>query len=162
MNNKLDINNKTQYASKASQQWLNLRLQLLGVAISSGVAFISVSLHYWSYQTIDAGLIGLALVYSLSVTSLLNGTIQSFAQTEMDMISVERVFQYIDDIEPERDYMPREDLPSDWPKYGIISYQNVCMRYRVESPLALENISFSTKAGEHVGIVGKITSHQLY
>ncbi|CAG2120050.1 unnamed protein product, partial [Medioppia subpectinata] len=86
MYRKLDVNNKIQYSSGAVGQWLNLRLQLLGNLISSGVALLAVGLHFWLHQTLDSGLVGLALVYSLSVTGLLNGAVQSFTQTEMDMI----------------------------------------------------------------------------
>jgi len=160
MYRKLDINNKTQYATAASQQWLNLRLQLLGVVISSGVAMLAVGLHYWSSQTIDAGLVGLALVYSLSVTGLLNGSVQSFAQTEMDMVSVERVMQYINNIESEKsiEFTNDQNVGSVWPNRGVISFDRVSMRYRSELPLALEKVSFLTRPHEHIGIVGKVMS----
>jgi ATP-binding cassette subfamily C (CFTR/MRP) protein 10 len=159
MYRKLDINNKTQYATAASQQWLNLRLQLLGVVISSSVAMLAVGLHYWSNQTIDAGLVGLALVYSLSVTGLLNGAVQSFAQTEMDMVSVERVMQYINNIEPEKSIEnTNQQNMIIWPNNGIITFDSVSMRYRSDMPLALENVSFTVKSGEHIGIVGKIST----
>ena len=152
---KLDINNRIQYATAAAQQWLNLRLQLLGVIISSGVAILAVGLHYWSGQTIDSGLVGLALVYSLSVTGLLNGTVQSFAQTEMDMISVERIMQYINNIESEHS-IDRTTFCADlWPNKGVVCFNAVSMRYRSDMRLALENVSFTTKPFEKIGIVGK-------
>lgn len=41
-----------------------------------------------------SGLVGLALSYALSVTSLLSGLIFSFTQTEMQLVSVERTEEY--------------------------------------------------------------------
>lgn len=157
MYHKLGINNKTQYSTAAAQQWLNLRLQLLVVLISSGVAILAVSLHYWSNQTINAGLVGLALVYSLSVTGLLNGSVQAFAQTEMDMVSVERVVQYINGIDSEKsiESANEQNMSSIWPNKGIVCFNTVSMRYRLEMRLALESVSFITKAAEKIGIVGE-------
>lgn len=50
-----------------------------------------------------SGLIGLALSYALSITSLLNGTITAFTETEKEIVSVERVMEYIEDVETETD-----------------------------------------------------------
>lgn len=47
------------------------------------------------------GLVGLALSYALSVTSLLSGVISSFTQTETQMVSVERLDEYITEIPSE-------------------------------------------------------------
>jgi len=49
-----------------------------------------------------AGLVGLALSYALSVTNLLGGVVSSFAETEKQMVSVERAQQYIEDVPHER------------------------------------------------------------
>ena len=43
----------------------------------------------------SAGMVGLAISYSLSVTTLLSGAVTSFTETEKQMVSVERVEQYI-------------------------------------------------------------------
>ena len=75
-------------------------------------------------QTIDSGLVGLALVYSLSVTGLLNGAVQSFAQTEMDMVSVERIMQYINNIQCEQSIDQSMGCVQ-WPNKGIIRFNAV-------------------------------------
>ncbi|XP_054154270.1 ATP-binding cassette sub-family C member 10-like [Oppia nitens] len=172
---KLDINNKIQYSTAAVQQWLNLRLQILGAIVSSGVALLAVSLHFWSEQIVDSGLVGLALVYSLSVTGLLNGAVQSFTQTEMEMVSVERVMQYIDNIECEEDNVDNGSIDNDednndnvdnrrvvvdnnWPNNSIVRFSNVSMRYRPDLKRALNKVSFSTKPFEKIGIVGRTGS----
>lgn len=40
------------------------------------------------------GMVGLALSYALSITNLLAGMIFTFAQTEMQLVSVERTEEY--------------------------------------------------------------------
>lgn len=158
---KVNEYNRIQYAVSAVQQWLNLRLQLMGVLVTSGVSFLAVYLHYYNVGEISSSLVGLSLVYSLSLTGLLNGAVQAFAQTEMDIISVERVRHLItisgeqfdehsDDLSLEADYS--------WPMTGVISFDNVSMRYQPEANLALDNISFDTVSGEHVAIVGRTGS----
>lgn len=153
--------NRIQYAVGAVQQWLNLRLQLLGVMVTSGVAMIAVYLHYYHFENVDSGFVGLSLVYSLSLTALLNGTVQTFTQTELDLISVERIMQMLKCIEmhSESGTVP---LTSDhalldpyWPSEGTVRFSNVCMRYRDDQDLVLNNVNFETSPGEHVAIVGK-------
>ena len=51
------------------------------------------------------GLVGLAISYALSVTSLLSGVVTSFTETEKEMVSVERAMQYIEGA-------PKEDVSS--------------------------------------------------
>ncbi|GJP54811.1 hypothetical protein CLOM_g13850 [Closterium sp. NIES-68] len=45
---------------------------------------------------VSSGLLGLALAYTLPIVSLLNGTLTSLADTEKDMVAVERVQEYLD------------------------------------------------------------------
>ena len=47
------------------------------------------------------GLVGLAISYALSVTNLLSGVVNSFTETEKQMVSVERAQQYIDNVPSE-------------------------------------------------------------
>ena len=42
-----------------------------------------------------AGLVGLAITYSLSVTNLLGGVVMFFTETEKQLVSVERANHYI-------------------------------------------------------------------
>lgn len=108
-------------------QWLDIRLQLIGVAVVSGLSTIAVIQH--QYGSVDPGestaelvvfelsgttlltsvvtvlplpgLVGLSLSYSLSITTLLSGLIFSFTQTEMQLVSVERTEEYSTDLPTE-------------------------------------------------------------
>lgn len=149
---KLSVNQQAVFASLAASQWLGLRLQLMGVALTSGVAFLAVVQHH--IRGVSAGFVGLALSYALSVTSLLSGLVTAFTETEKEMVSVERADQYIRGVEEEPrtgDTLP----PFGWPFSGVVRFVDVCLRYREGLPLALRGVSFECSAGAKVGVVGR-------
>lgn len=49
---------------------------------------------YIPHRRAGAGLIGLSLSYALSITDILNGVLTTSAETEQEMVSVERVLEY--------------------------------------------------------------------
>lgn len=57
------------YNELSLSQWLNFRLQVLGVAMLTGVAFLAAAQNHLGH--VNAGLVGLSISYSLSVTGLL-------------------------------------------------------------------------------------------
>eukprot|EP00058_Branchiostoma_floridae_P004581 XP_002590069.1 hypothetical protein BRAFLDRAFT_83311 [Branchiostoma floridae] len=123
---RLECNQRASFSGQVASSWLGIRLQLLGVAMVTGVAFIAVLEHH--FQTVDPGLVGLAISYALSVTNLLSGVVTSFTETEKQMVSVERAVQYVKNIPWER-------------TDGVLE--------------ALDNVSFSINPGEKVGVVGR-------
>ena len=50
----------------------------------------------FSFLCLLSGLVGLAIAYALSTTGRLSGLVTSFTETEKEMVSVERVSQYIE------------------------------------------------------------------
>lgn len=46
-------------------------------------------------QFLISGLVGLAISYALSMTSMLSNVLNAFTETEREMIAVERVGEYI-------------------------------------------------------------------
>lgn len=55
--------------------------------------------------------------------------VNSFTETEREMIAVERVNEYIDTVEPESESVIM-DPPYGWPSQGVVSFNNVVMKYR--------------------------------
>ncbi|CAI7862215.1 unnamed protein product, partial [Closterium sp. NIES-54] len=132
---------------------------------------------------VSPGLLGLALAYALPIVSLLNGTLTSLADTEKDMVAVERVLEYLD-LQHEQDAPPLSPLPGakgqngegawkdahaegegivvagggergEWPKEGRVEFRHVSMAYRVGLPLVLSDVSFLIPGGSQVGIAGR-------
>ncbi|XP_064600962.1 ATP-binding cassette sub-family C member 10-like [Liolophura sinensis] len=152
---RLDLNQRAQFAAKAVSAWLSFRLQLLGVAMVTGVAFTAVLEHH--FRTVNPGLVGLAITYALSITNLLSGVVTSFTETEKQMISVERVQEYIDDTPTER-WQGVLVAPPYWPIQGAVSFARVHLQYRPGLPDALNGVSFETRRAEKIGIVGRTGS----
>ncbi|CAL5361622.1 unnamed protein product [Camellia sinensis] len=99
------------------------------------------------------GLVGLALSYAAPVVALLGSFLTSFTETEKEMVSVERVLQYMDIPQEELDGC--QQLEPDWPLQGQIEFQNVTLRYMPSLPAALKDVSFVIAGGMQVGIVGR-------
>ncbi|KAI4463602.1 atp-binding cassette sub-family c [Holotrichia oblita] len=123
----VEENQKTQLASQAASQWLGLRLQFIGVAMVTGVVLIAVIQH--QFDVADPGLVGLAITYALSITGLLNGVVNAFTETEREMIAVERVNQYIEEVQSESTSLVT-DPPYGWPSQGVIVFEDVVLNYR--------------------------------
>lgn len=150
---KVDTNNSANYSLKACTQWLNLRIQLIGILLSSTIALVGCLFHYYGFVQ-QTSLIGLGLVYSLSITNVLHGLISGFTQLEIDFISVERLVQYFDNSEKEAQGMIKL---IDFPKKGEIIFDNVTFKYKNDSNYALNSVSFKIHSRSFVGILGKIT-----
>lgn len=48
--------------------------------------------------------------------------------------------------------------PFAWPSHGVITFVSVSLQYRSTCPYALKNVSFETRPGEKIGIVGRTGS----
>lgn len=147
---KVDMNNSANYSLKAITQWLNLRIQLVSIFLSSFIALICSIFHYYEF-TQETSMVSLGLVYSFGLNSLLNGLISSFTTLEIDFVSVERLIQYFNNTEKEKPGMIKL---VDFPKRGEICFDNVTFRYKSDSNYALNSITFKIKAGSFIGIIG--------
>ncbi|XP_053160047.1 ATP-binding cassette sub-family C member 10 isoform X1 [Hemicordylus capensis] len=152
---RLELNQRCRFASNTAMQWLDIRLQMIGVAVVTAIAGIAIIQHQRKLG--DPGLVGLALSYALSVTNLLSGLISSFTQTETMMVSVERTEEYSTDIPIELQDELIQVAP-DWPSQGHIEFQQVVLAYRPDLPNALDGVTFTIYHGEKIGIVGRTGS----
>ncbi|XP_035178458.1 multidrug resistance-associated protein 7 isoform X1 [Oxyura jamaicensis] len=152
---RLEQNQRCLFASNTAMQWLDIRLQMIGVAVVTAIAGIAIIQHQKHLG--NPGLVGLALSYALSVTNLLSGLISSFTMTETMMVSVERTEEYTTDIpvEPQDKVV---QVAADWPSQGLVEFQHVVLAYRAGLPNALDGVSFTVYPGEKVGIVGRTGS----
>ncbi|NXL76832.1 MRP7 protein, partial [Leptocoma aspasia] len=160
---RLEQNQRCLFASNTVMEWLDIRLQMIGVAVVTAIAGIAIIQH--QKQLGNPGLVGLALSYALSVTNLLSGLIASFTHTEMMMVSVERTEEYTTDIpvEPQDKLVQVKaqmcsQVSADWPSEGLVEFQQVVLAYRAGLPNALDGVSFTVYPGEKLGIVGRTGS----
>ncbi|KAK1557413.1 hypothetical protein Q3G72_024236 [Acer saccharum] len=146
---------RTSYSESIASLWLSLRLQLLASFIITFVAIMAVISSRGnipiSFST--PGLVGLGLSYAAPTVSLLGNFLTSFTETEKEMVSVERAFEYMD--VPQEELSGHQSLNPNWPFQGLIEFQNVTMRYKPSLPAALRDITFTIVGGTQVGIIGR-------
>lgn len=152
---RLELNQRCRFLSTAAMQWLNIRLQLIGVAVVSSLGAIAVVQH--QYTSVDPGLVGLSLSYALSITALLAGLIYNFTQTEMQLVSVERTEEYATGL-PSEPQEQNSQVPPAWPQQGGLEFRHAVLAYREGLPNALDGVSLLVRPGEKVGVVGRTGS----
>ncbi|XP_063489114.1 ATP-binding cassette sub-family C member 10 isoform X8 [Symphalangus syndactylus] len=151
----LELNQRCRFATSATMQWLDIRLQLMGAAVVSAIAGIALVQHQQGLA--NPGLVGLSLSYALSLTGLLSGLVSSFTQTEAMLVSVERLEEYSCDLPQEAQGQPLQ-LGTGWLTQGGVEFQDVVLAYRPGLPNALDGVTFCVQPGEKLGIVGRTGS----
>uniref|UniRef100_A0A8W7Q058 ABC transporter domain-containing protein n=1 Tax=Anopheles coluzzii TaxID=1518534 RepID=A0A8W7Q058_ANOCL len=106
---------------------------------------------------IISGNVGLAITQVLNLIGMCNWGIRQTAELENQMTSVERVFEYAQ-LGPEPDLAPGVQTivrNEAWPENASITFREVYLRYSPTAEPVLKRLSFTIKAKEHVGIVGR-------
>lgn len=148
---KLEDSICTQLTAAAAQQWLGLRLQLLGAVFVGGSGFIAV---ITSAHSSSPEMVGLAISYSLSITGMLTGVLNALTETEQEFVAVERIDNYCK-LKPEVNASGSQDPPFGWPIHGVVKFDGATMKYRDYLHPSLNEMTFQTSPCERIGIVGR-------
>ena len=149
----LDYNNEAYYPSLCANRWLGLRLEIVGHFVVFFAAMFAVISRELSIT--NAGLIGLSISYALNVTMSLNWLVRMSSELETNIVAVERVKEYA---ELETEASPVTDkinLPADWPKHGVVQFNNYSVRYREDLDLVIEKLDLKIFGGQKLAIVGR-------
>eukprot|EP00051_Salpingoeca_urceolata_P017449 m.237611 g.237611 ORF g.237611 m.237611 type:complete len:1401 (-) comp18957_c0_seq3:248-4450(-) len=138
----------------ATSRWLGARLDMITFIFIVGTTFGAIAAR----DTLSPGEVGLSLVYVLQLTGLFQWCVRQSAEVENHMTSVERVLEYTL-LEDENDVVGTDaepqSPPASWPADGTIEFRNVQLRYAVDLPPVLNNLSFTIASREKIGIVGR-------
>ncbi|KAI8969939.1 hypothetical protein BDF20DRAFT_915834 [Mycotypha africana] len=150
---KIDENSRPFYFVWLANRWVGVRFSFLGAAVNfcTGI-FILLSLGY-----MDASLAGFCMSFVLSYTSQMTMAIKRYTRLEMSFNAVERVAEFME-IEQEAPAITSIRPPSEWPTEGHIEVKELEVRYAPELDPVLKSLSFTIKAKEKVGIVGRTGS----
>ncbi|XP_067836532.1 ATP-binding cassette sub-family C member 9-like isoform X2 [Heptranchias perlo] len=156
--NKIDCNTVAYLYLNTVNRWLGIRLDLIGTSIVFASAICSLLTATLGY--LQAGLVGLAILYALKMSTYLNWCIREFADMEMQMNAVERVNHYTT--------LPSEQInevqigtgsnPTNWPHSGEIEFNEVSVRYDKNLDPVLHKLTLKIKPGTRVGICGRTGS----
>ena len=156
---RLRLNQRMFHGMVLLNRWFSLRVALTASAISIAIGVVSV----WSvsHGYIMAGTAGLAMMYGMRFWETLNWAVRMFSQLEAQMTCVERVSRFSKI--PQEASSETAAAKSIRSVFGATSgtrgldveFDAVAMRYADHLPLILSGLSFSVRAGQRVGIVGK-------
>lgn len=141
----------------AAQRWLALRIECLG----SFITFSACSMVVFGNGVLQlpSGLVGFLIMWSIVFTTSLGFLLQRFTETEARITAIERV-QSTSELPQEASWTTDKDtkLSPTWPSRGSLKFEDVCLRYREELPLALDSVSFELPPGTRCGVVGRTGS----
>lgn len=135
----------------ASNRWLALRVDWTGALVS----FFSATFVLINVGKIDAGAAGLSLTYAVTFTENVLWLVRLYSEVQQNMNSVERVREYLEVEQEAAAIIPEARPEANWPTQGAVEFKDYTTRYRPDLDPVLKAVSFSVKAGEKVGIVGR-------
>ncbi|KAF9484355.1 ABC transporter [Pholiota conissans] len=148
----VDIENRAYWMTTSNQNWLGLRVDMLGVCMTFIVAMLSIGSRF----TMSPAQIGVLLSYSIATQQFFGFIVKGIADLENNMNSVERIMHYAKNVEQEAPYeYSDKKTPPSWPSQGHLELKNITLKYRPELPAVIKGISMDIRAGEKVGIVGR-------
>ncbi|CAM9122992.1 unnamed protein product [Ectocarpus sp. 4 AP-2014] len=149
------MNTRAYFAWVYTARWLGFRMDMVVIIVLTASCFFSVAVNEYS-DSVDAGLLGAALVYVLQLGGLFQWSVRQSAEVENQMVSAERVLGYCR--VPQEASLESEPgcKPADgWPAKGDIEVRDMSMRYREDLPPVLKGLTLSIKGGSRVGVVGR-------
>lgn len=79
-----------------TSRWINLMTDIFSVITIAGAGYLGVISVVSHIGSSNSSLIGLALVWSLQINSIMSFTLRLMADTESNMNAVVRLYDYID------------------------------------------------------------------
>uniref|UniRef100_A0A674JAH3 ATP binding cassette subfamily C member 9 n=1 Tax=Terrapene triunguis TaxID=2587831 RepID=A0A674JAH3_9SAUR len=148
-----DTNNIAYLFLSAANRWLEVRTDYLGACIVLTAAVTSIT-----YRS-DSGLLGLGLLYALTITNYLNWVVRNLADLEVQMGAVKKVNSFLTmESENYEGTMDPSQVPKDWPQEGEIKIEDLCVRYENNLKPVLKHVKAYIKPGQKVGICGRTGS----
>ncbi|KAJ0005574.1 hypothetical protein NQD34_015468 [Periophthalmus magnuspinnatus] len=145
-----DLHSEAWFLFLATSRWFAIRLDGICSIFVTITAFGCIYLR----DGLNAGAVGLALSYAVTLTGMFQWGVRQSAEIENMMTSVERVVEYAK-LESEASWETDTQPPCDWPKTGSITFDKVNFSYSPSKPLVLKNLNITFSSREKVGIVGR-------
>ncbi|CBQ67860.1 related to multidrug resistance protein [Sporisorium reilianum SRZ2] len=152
---RLDVTQSCNNLYWMANRWLLLRFDLMGAFTIFGASTMSL------IRGVDAGLAGIAITQSQVFVLGLYWLCRVWTGFEMDLNSVERMYEYFDlQQEPPaivEDNRPPASWPSKVDSRGI-QVKGLVLKYAPDLDPVLQGVDFDIGAGEKVGLVGRTGS----
>ncbi|KAJ7508849.1 hypothetical protein B0H11DRAFT_1962913 [Mycena galericulata] len=157
LHGRINTATKLWYVFWMTNRWLLLNFDCLG-----GLAVFITTLFSITFLDNNAGLAGLAITSALTFTNAVYWACRNWTGLEVDLNSVERVVEYLKLPQEPPAIIESNRPPAYWPSSArndsLLSVENLVVKYSPELPAVLQDISFTLKAGERVGLIGRTGS----
>ncbi|URE12441.1 ABC transporter C family member [Musa troglodytarum] len=145
----VDRNASPFFHNFAASEWLIQRLETMGAVLLSTSALLMALLPA---GTFSSGFVGMALSYGFSLNMSLVFASQNQCILANNIVSVERLNQYMHITREASEIVEGNRPPPNWPALGRV------IRYRPDAPLILKGINCTFEGGHKIGIVGRTGS----
>uniref|UniRef100_A0A8C0I8J6 ATP binding cassette subfamily C member 6 n=1 Tax=Bubo bubo TaxID=30461 RepID=A0A8C0I8J6_BUBBB len=134
-----------------SCRWLATNLEFLG----NGIVLFAALFAAMGRTHLSPGTAGFSISYALQITGVLNWMVRSWTEIENNIVSVERVREYLR-TPKEAPWTLNGKLQGHvWLTEGRIEFRNYSLRYRPNLELALKQVNLTINGQEKIGITGR-------
>ncbi|XP_023285607.1 multidrug resistance-associated protein 4-like [Seriola lalandi dorsalis] len=145
-----DLHSEAWFLFLTTSRWFAVRLDGICSIFVTVTTFGCLLLR----DQLDAGSVGLALTYSVTLMGMFQWGVRQSAEVENMMTSVERVVEYTE-LESEAPWETQKRPPPDWPRKGLVTFDRVNFSYSGDGPPVLHDLKATFRPKEKVGIVGR-------
>ncbi|XP_043688340.1 ABC transporter C family member 3-like [Telopea speciosissima] len=149
----VDGYSRPKFYFSGAMEWLCFRMDMLAsITYAISLVFLISMLK----ELLSPSVVGLAVTYGLEFS--LHGVVWDFSILESNIISVERILQYVC-IPSEPPLLVEENRPChEWPSQGKVDIVDLQVRYAPHLPLILRGLTCIFPGGMKIGIVGRTGS----
>ncbi|NXW77005.1 MRP1 protein, partial [Hirundo rustica] len=147
----VDENQRICFPGAVADRWLATNLEFLG----NGIVLFAALFAAMGRTQLSPGTAGFSLSYALQITGVLNWMVRSWTEIENNIVSVERLREYLR-TPKEAPWTLNGKLQGQvWPTEGRIEFRNYSLCYRPGLELALRRVSVTINGHEKIGITGR-------
>ncbi|NXV90971.1 MRP1 protein, partial [Calonectris borealis] len=147
----VDENQRICFPGAVADRWLATNLEFLG----NGIVLFAALFAAMGRTHLSPGTAGFSISYALQITGVLNWMVRSWTEIENNIVSVERVREYLR-TPKEAPWTLNGKLQGQvWLTEGRIEFRNYSLRYRPNLELALKHVNLTINGQEKIGITGR-------
>eukprot|EP00397_Hematodinium_sp_SG-2012_P003823 GEMP01003832.1.p1 GENE.GEMP01003832.1~~GEMP01003832.1.p1 ORF type:complete len:1068 (+),score=236.10 GEMP01003832.1:144-3347(+) len=154
----VDLNFSAFWTFKFCERWFGIRLDFVAAGFQCFALVAALIVRALTKKPDSQWLdfVGLTLAYAIQLAGLFQWCVRQSAEVQNQMVSTERVLEYTE-LPPEESAKVRYSLDVDPQEesVGDLKFEDVHLRYALDSPFVLKGVTFHLKPGETCGVVGR-------
>ncbi|KAM9261649.1 ATP-binding cassette sub-family C member 6 [Cariama cristata] len=147
----VDENQRICFPGAVADRWLATNLEFLG----NGIVLFAALFAAIGRTNLSPGTAGFSISYALQITGILNWMVRSWTEIENNIVSVERVREYLKTPKEAPWALSGKLQGQAWLTEGRIEFRNYSLRYRPNLELALKHVNLTIHGQEKIGITGR-------